>query len=196
MSSEAIPLVTDLDGTLIYSDLSIVSGFKLIRKKPYYLLLLPFIKLIGKHFFKRKAAACTSINIPALPYISATLHLLKEAKSQGRPLVLATASLTEYGESVQAHLGIFDYVFGSDKHINLRSHNKLAKLEETFGKGNFDYIGDSMADIAVWAGCRKGYAVNPSPQVLDIIKDMPHVSIISKEKELTLGKLYRDSLRY
>lgn len=196
MSEVSIPLVSDLDGTLIYSDVSVVSALKMLRKKPYILLLLPFIKLLGKHFFKRKAAACTSINIPALPYIQPTLDLLISARQQGRSTVLATASLTEYGEAVQAHLGIFDYVFGSDKHINLRSHNKLAKLEQEFGKGNFDYIGDSMADIAVWRGCRKGYAVNPSPQVLDIIKDMPHVTLISNDKELTFSKLLRDSFKY
>lgn len=196
MSDMSIPLVTDLDGTLIYSDVSVISTLKMLRKKPYMLLLLPFIKVLGKHYFKHKAADCTTINIPALPYIKPTLDLLRNAHEQGRPTVLATASLTQYADSVHTYLQLFDYVFGSAERLNLRSYNKLAKLEQVFGKSNFDYIGDSMADIAVWRACRKGYAVNPSPQVLDIIKDMPHVTVISQDKELTFCKLLRDSFKY
>jgi hypothetical protein len=36
-------------------------------------------------------------------------------------------------------------------------------LVKRFGRGGFDYAGDSAMDIPVWEAARRAYAVNPTP---------------------------------
>jgi 4-hydroxybenzoate polyprenyltransferase len=51
------------------------------------------------------------------------------------------------------HLGLFDGVLGSDGTINLSGAAKADALCERFGKAQFDYVGDSRADLKVWSTC-------------------------------------------
>jgi 4-hydroxybenzoate polyprenyltransferase len=46
-----------------------------------------------------------------------------------------------------------------DDHINLKGEAKASLLAEKFGEKGFDYIGDSMADVAVWRAARRAICV-------------------------------------
>jgi 4-hydroxybenzoate polyprenyltransferase len=63
-------------------------------------------------------------------------------------------------ERVAAHLGIFAGVLASDGVTNLTSTKKLALLKSRFGE--FDYIGNSRADLPLLAGARHAIVANPS----------------------------------
>ncbi len=189
-----IPFVTDLDGTLINTDVSVLTFIKMLRKKPYTIALIPFWALRGRYYLKMKSLKLIGFSAANLPYIEIVVDMLKKAKSDGRGVYLATASMHEIAEIMQQELGIFDAVFGSTDGENLRSSIKLAKLQTLFGERGFDYIGDSKADIKVWAGARLGFAVNPSPEVMQAIESLPNVQIISKEKPLNFWKIAKDVL--
>jgi 4-hydroxybenzoate polyprenyltransferase len=63
-------------------------------------------------------------------------------------------------------LGLFDEIIASDGHNNIAGKNKATVLVDRFGKHQFDYVGNSSADIPVWESARKGIVVNPSKRVL------------------------------
>ncbi len=49
--------------------------------------------------------------------------------------------------------------------MNLAGEAKRAVLVREFGENGFDYIGDSQADLAVWASARRSWSVNARARV-------------------------------
>jgi apolipoprotein N-acyltransferase len=161
-----IPLVVDLDGTLIKTDLLWESLARLFRRNPFALFAILFWWTRGRAFLKMKLAARVKIDPSTLPYNEPFLNFLREQKSAGRKIVLATASDLQMAKPVADYTGLFDEVLGSDGKTNLRSGNKLKKLVEKFGERGFDYAGNSSADLAVWRGAREAIVVNAGPAVV------------------------------
>ncbi len=158
--ASAVPLCVDLDGTLIYSDLLWESLAVLRRRNFLYLLLVPVWFLRGRANLKRQVAARATIDPARLPYITPFVDFLRAEKKRGRKLVLASASERALVEKVAAHVGLFDEVLASDGRTNLRGRAKCAALVARFGRGGFDYAGNSYVDVPVWAAARKLIVVN------------------------------------
>ena len=55
----SVPLVVDLDGTLVKTDLMVESFFALIKQNPLLVFLCPFWLLKGRAFLKRPAILST-----------------------------------------------------------------------------------------------------------------------------------------
>lgn len=161
-----IPLVVDLDGTLIRSDIMWESISRLVRRNPLAVFQLLFWWLRGRALLKQKIAGRVQVDPAALPRNEKFLAWLREEKSAGRKIILATASDLKMAQPIADHVGLFDEVLASDGKTNLRSENKLRKLTEKFGERGFDYAGNSTADFAVWRGARQAVVVNASPHVL------------------------------
>ncbi|HEX9048819.1 MAG TPA: apolipoprotein N-acyltransferase, partial [Verrucomicrobiae bacterium] len=164
--SNNVPLVVDLDGTLIRTDMVWESLARLLRRNPLALFQILFWWMRGRARLKQNLARRVQIDPATLPYHEPFLVWLREQKNQGRKLVLATASDLKMAEPVAAHIGLFDEVLASDGKTNLRSQNKLRTLTEKFGPRGFDYAGNSSADFAVWRGARQAIVVNASQRVL------------------------------
>ena len=162
-----IPLVVDLDGTLIKTDLLWESLARLLRRNPLWLFPMLFWWTRGRAFLKRQLAARVQIDPAALPYNEPFLKFLREQKSAGRKIILATASDLQMAKPVADYTGLFDEVLGSDGKTNLRSGNKLKALTDKFGARGFDYAGNSSADLAVWRGAREAIVVNASRALVD-----------------------------
>ena len=160
------PLVVDLDGTLIKTDLLWESLAQLLRRNPLMLFAVLFWWTRGRAFLKRQLARRVTIDPAALPYHDPFLAFLREQKAAGRKLILATASDRDMALPVANHVGLFDEVLGSDGKTNLRSANKLKALTEKFGERGFDYAGNSAPDLAVWRGAREAIVVNASAAIL------------------------------
>lgn len=165
--TQPIPLVVDLDGTLIYSDVLYEVLLVLLRTKPLYLLLLPLWVLGGKAHFKDRIAAHCDLDPADLPYNPDLLAWLEDQRRQGRPLVLATATHHKFARAIADYLGIFDQVLASDADTNLSGRRKLARLTEAFGSGGFDYAGNGYIDLEVWPEARRAIVVNPDAGVLE-----------------------------
>jgi apolipoprotein N-acyltransferase len=155
-----VPLVVDLDGTLIKTDLLWESLARLLRRNPFWLLPVLFWWTRGRALLKQKLAARVTIDPATLPYNESFLKFLRDQKRAGRKIILATASDLQMARPVADYIGLFDEVLGSDGKTNLRSGNKLKALVENFGERGFDYAGNSSADLAVWRGAREAIVVN------------------------------------
>ena len=161
-----IPLVVDLDGTLIKTDLLWESLARLLRRNPFWLFAILFWWTRGRAFLKQQLARRVTIDPATLPFNDPFLAWLREQKSAGRKIILATASDLQMAKPVADHAGVFDEVLGSDGKTNLRSGNKLKVLVQKFGERGFDYAGNSAADIAVWRGAREAVVVNASRSIV------------------------------
>ena len=161
-STQNIPLCVDLDGTILKSDLLYESALALVRAAPWQALSMPLWMLGGRGSLKRQIASRVAIQPDTLPYRTELLTYLAEQRAQGRRIVLVTASDQKLAESVAAHLGVFDEVIGSTPECNLKGAQKARFLADRFGAKQFDYIGDSRADLAVWKEARAGAVVTSS----------------------------------
>lgn len=151
------PLVVDLDGTLTPTDTLLESIVLLLKQSPLNVFKLPLWLSKGRTHFKAQIARNIAFRGDLLPFRQELLDYLREQKSAGRTLILATAAHRSIAESVAKHLGIFDAVVATDSE-NLKGRAKLRALEERFGS-RFVYVGDSTADFDIWKRCEGAVVV-------------------------------------
>ena len=180
------PLIVDLDGTLVNTDLLHESTLKLFRERPLKALLLPLQLRSGKSQLKQYLAESTPLMPETLPYNEPFLHWLRSERDQGRSLILCTASNIIFAEKIAEFLGIFDEVIASDNHRNLKGKNKALALCERFGEGNFDYAGDSFADLPVWRCAEASILVNASNNLQRVATDDCNIIKVFEQPRLNL----------
>lgn len=156
------PLVIDLDGTLIRTDLLLESAFALLRESPFAIAKFPGWLLRGKAAIKQELACATQIDVTRLPYNEAVVAWIGEERRRGRQIVLATASHRSLADKVAAHLMLFDQTFATDAGRNLSARAKRDALVQSFGERGFDYAGNAAHDLPVWRAARKAWVVDAS----------------------------------
>ena len=149
----SIPLVVDLDGTLIAGDMFYKSLFAALLRNPF--IVLPGIGWFwrGRAVLKRELALRCRINFDRLKLHQDVLALLLREKAAGRSVVLATAADALLAEPIAARLRVFDRVIASDGSRNLKGPAKAQALTQLF-PGGFIYAGDSKDDLPVWQRAR------------------------------------------
>jgi len=153
------PLVVDLDGTLIKTDLLLESICRLMRQKPLALFALPLWLLKGRANLKREIAQRVELDPALLPYRTELLDYLRAEHGKGRSIILATASDELFAKGIADHLKLFDLVLASDGVTNLSGEGKRKRLVGQFGEKRFDYIGNEFRDLAVWSFARKAIGI-------------------------------------
>src|SRR5208282_3438587 len=113
-----VPLCVDLDGTLIKTDLLWESLAQLLRRNPFQFFPVLVWWTRGRAFLKQQLARRVSIDPALLPYNEPFLAFLREQKSAGRQLVLATASDRDLVLPVASHVGLFKEVLASNGRTN------------------------------------------------------------------------------
>jgi 4-hydroxybenzoate polyprenyltransferase/phosphoserine phosphatase len=180
------PLVVDLDGTLIHTDMLHESALTLLRDSPLNTLRIPLWLTQGKAKLKDHLAQRTEIEPSSLPYNLKLIEWLKEQKTKGRQLILCTASHHSIAQAIAEHLGIFDEVMASDKTTNLSGTHKANALVKRFGQSGFDYVGNSKSDLPVWKQARQGIVVNASSSLLEKAKQCCDIEAIFPKNSLKL----------
>lgn len=162
MRVEKKPLVVDLDGTLLKSDMLLETLLAFLRKWParFYLPLFWLLRG-GKAHLKANLAQDTFVDVGKLPFNQAVIDWLREEKSQGRCIILATATHRIYAEKISGHFGLFDRVLATEHKVNLSAQRKRDALVEVFGKEGFDYAGNSSDDVTVWEAADAAIVVDP-----------------------------------
>jgi 4-hydroxybenzoate polyprenyltransferase/phosphoglycolate phosphatase-like HAD superfamily hydrolase len=183
-TSHKIPLVVDLDGTLVRTDTLWESFFAAWARSLWLPILALALLFRGRAALKQTLTARaldSRLTVETLPYNEAVLTRLRDARAAGRTTVLATAADEKVANAVAAHLGLFDRVYASDGQTNLKSQNKAQKLISEFGAKGFDYIGDSRADVAVWSASREAFTVSAHQPagVLRIESEATHTRALS-----------------
>lgn len=177
--SKLKPLVVDLDGTLVRSDLLVESAFAHVGHNPLRVVGLLSAIRRGKAALKAEIAAKTDIDVALLPYDEDVVSLIRQRHAAGNQVYLASASNERYVQAVADHLGLFDGWFASNDNENLSSGSKARRLVEAFGEGGFDYVGNGRADLAVWTVACRRIAVRASRTVRSKLVDMdPDASVL------------------
>lgn len=156
-----LPLVVDLDGTLVRTDTLHEGMLTLLRQRPRQVFLLPLWLAQGRAGFKHAVADRVRLDAAHLPYNDALLARLREEQGR-RELVLCSAADERFVKAIAAHLGLFDDALGSREGSNLKGPTKAATLRDRYGTGGFDYVGNDTADLPVFAVARSAWAVAPT----------------------------------
>lgn len=184
-------IAVDLDGTLIHTDTLHESIVGLVHKKPLYLFLMMTWLAKGRAMLKAKIASHFDLDVKMLPYNQPLIDWLKEKRSDGKKIILCSAANKNIANAVADHLQLFDEVIASDATTNLKSANKRIVLEKKFGKKGYDYVGNSNADIKVWAGASHAIVVNASRTVYKKATQVTTVSKTFSSKALTITDWFR-----
>jgi 4-hydroxybenzoate polyprenyltransferase len=149
-SSIATPLVLDLDGTLIATDILYESLLLFVRANPLNLFRALAWVFKGRAHLKHKLAQAVDLDVGRLPLREDVVSYAQAQVAGGREAYIATASDVDVAARLRGRLPFISGVIGSDGVVNLKSKAKAAALTARF-PGGFTYVGDAPADLAVWA---------------------------------------------
>ena len=172
MTAIAPSLFVDLDGTLIAGDTLKLSVAALLRHRPHFIVPLGLAVLRGRSRFKHAVAARIQLDPAQLPWRTAVVEFLRAERSRGQRLVLATAAHISIAESVAAYLGLFVDVLATRPTDNLKGTRKAAAINEYTGGAEFDYLGDSWADLPVFAAARRSILVSADHRLIARVRQV------------------------
>lgn len=158
----ARPLCVDLDGTLVATDTTVESILEVLKASPWRLLAIIAALFGGRPALKRYLAKNVTLDAAVLPYRPQVLDEMRRARTEGRRVLLVTASDQSTADAVAAHLDLVDEAVGTQSDVNLKASHKAAYLVERFGSGGFQYVGDSSADLPIWKAAGEAVMVAPS----------------------------------
>ncbi len=194
-SGDKRPLVVDLDGTLLKTDVLIEAASRFVTHNPLRAHRLAGWLLSGRSVFKERLVEHSKTDPALLPYNEPLLAWLRDQKKQGRLLVLATASPRSVAQAVADHLGFFDDVLASEGGANLKSKRKRDELVSRYGDHGFDYVGNSTADLPVWASAQHAFIVSSSRRLVARARSRNgSVTIVDSDKKSSFRSLLK-SLR-
>ena len=160
-----IPLVIDLDGTLVFTDTLYESALQFLKKNPLGLFTLLFKLLQGKAALKAFLAQHAPISAEHLPYNQALIEYIQQQKALGQRVILCTASNMRIAQDIASYLNVFDEVIASDANTNVIGATKAHILNQKLGKENYIYAGNSKDDIPVWQNAKHAILVNTPKDV-------------------------------
>jgi phosphoserine phosphatase len=160
----SIPLVVDLDGTLIAGDFLLMSFGAAFRRNPLIVCACLLWLRRGRAALKHELARRGRVDWNRVRLHQDVLELVLREKSAGRAVVLATAADALHADAIAARLGVIDRVIASDGRRNLKGPEKAQALAQEFPDG-FVYAGDSKSDLVVWQRARAIVLVNASEAV-------------------------------
>lgn len=172
MDHSQAPLVVDLDGTLLRTDLLAETANGVLVAQPWRIFQMLAWLLDGRATLKARLAQASVLDPATLPFNEELLAWLREEKGHGRRVVLATASHQVVADQVAAHLGLFDEVLATQGPLNLKAHAKRDALVARFGDGGFDYVGNDWADVPVWKSAVQAHVVGELAGLLAQVRGM------------------------
>ncbi|MFN3312629.1 MAG: UbiA family prenyltransferase [Hyphomonas sp.] len=160
-----VPLVLDLDGTLIRTDTLQEQAVALVRGNPFAVFKLIGWVFAGRVALKERLAAAVTLDTELLPVNEDLISFAEQEAAKGRKVVLATAAHAETAKPFLARFPFISEVLATEGGVNLKGRAKAEALKRQFPQG-FDYAGDSSADLAVWKHARNGITVGSSPSTV------------------------------
>jgi 4-hydroxybenzoate polyprenyltransferase len=159
-----VPLVVDLDGTLICTDSLHELFASALFSRPAEAVGALWSLLGGRNKFKSTVSTLTAIDASTLPYREDVLAFLRSEHASGRRIYLITAAHQTIATAVADYLRLFIEAKGSDENVNLKGPTKLEWIEAELGPV-FDYVGDSSADLPIWAKSRICFVASSSKRL-------------------------------
>ncbi|MGO9895631.1 MAG: UbiA family prenyltransferase [Bryobacteraceae bacterium] len=149
----SIPLVVDLDGTLLLTD-TLHESFIAALFRSFGISLASVLKGVqNRAAAKRYLDDQHKLDIAVLPARANLVELIRAERDRGREIHLVTAADQSIADRVRAEFDLFTSATGSDGVHNLKGEAKLAYLQQCFPRG-FIYAGDSVADGPIFRASR------------------------------------------
>lgn len=186
-------IVVDLDGTLLRTDLLYESLVALAIRRP--LQLVPVLAALGsgKAAFKRALAERVVPDIATMPLNEELIAWLRQQRDAGANLLLYSASDENLVQPVAERVGFFGSARGSDGRVNLAGVTKHEAIVELHGE-RFTYIGDSRADLPIWARCKSAGLVGDVEKLRSRLE--PGTEVVAEFPVAAAGlRTWRKSLR-
>jgi phosphoserine phosphatase len=180
-----IPLVVDLDATLVKANLVIESFMILLKDRPECLFAVPVWLLLRREFLREEIGRRISLDARFIPYRAELLEYLRGQLAKGRSVVLTTDVDEQLARKVASHLRIFASVMPTDGRC-VSSELKRERLVNAFGEKGFDYVANGSGDLAVWCAARKAVLINPSVQLLRMVSRVTEVQDVFEDRRAPL----------
>ena len=148
--SDPKPLVLDVDGTFLRTDMLFECFWAGLGKDPLAVLRVCATHLTNRAVLKRELAEIAQLRTDLLPVNQHVADYAQAAQTDGREVILASASDTPLVYAVADHHGLSQRVFGSTPVRNLKGQAKADALVDAFGEAGFDYAGNEPVDRAIW----------------------------------------------
>lgn len=179
-------LVVDMDGTLFRNDTMHEALAALIAERPVESISLA-TRLTRRKAAWKAALADRMLADPAeLRLRPEVMAEIDAARATGPKVALVSASDQRQVDKVANALGVFDEAFGSgqlaESGKNLSGRIKADFLSVRFGRGGFDYIGDSMTDAPVWAAARQAIVAGPDKAARAVAMSKPDGRTLQEER--------------
>ena len=182
-----VPLVVDLDGTLIKIDTLHEALVQFFSRKPVQALRALLMLTHGRAAFKAAIADHVLPDVGTLPVNEAVFEAIKQARKEGRKVYLATAADQRFAEAIADSIGEFDGVFASADGINLKGKAKADRLVVAFGVHGFDYIGNDATDIPAWRVARTALVSGAPSRLMQRLSSELPAAITLGTRKLAIG---------
>jgi 4-hydroxybenzoate polyprenyltransferase len=158
MTNQNVPLILDIDGTLLKSDLLWESMAALATNHPLKSLLIPIFIARGRPVLKDFLARESGLEVGEVPLSPSAMEMIGRAEAEGRMVILASGSPQSMVDAMAKRVGASEG-WGTDRKVNLTGSSKLKRILDEHE--SFDYVGNSWVDIPMWKEARKAIAINP-----------------------------------
>jgi 4-hydroxybenzoate polyprenyltransferase/phosphoserine phosphatase len=185
-----MPLVVDVDGTLIKSNLLVESALKLVKQSPMSILwMLRWLLFGGKAHLKSCIAERVELDIGHMPFCDEIVTLCRQARQQGRRVLLATGAATKYAQQIALLLRA-DSVMATTEKRNLTGERKLQAILGECEQGEFVYAGNETIDLEIWR-CAGGAVVCGNTRLAAAAAKVTPVQAHIRPRRVGLGVLAR-----
>ncbi len=148
--AEAKPLVLDVDGTFLRTDMLFECFWAGLGKDPLAVLGATARFFTRPAKLKRRLAEIAKIRTELLPVNEELKALALNSIKEGRDVYLASASDQALVDRLALDHGIKHPSLASNGERNLKGRAKAAALIEAHGENGFDYAGDAHVDLSIW----------------------------------------------
>ncbi|MGH1487475.1 MAG: UbiA family prenyltransferase [Cellvibrionaceae bacterium] len=186
------PLIVDLDGSLIKTDLLYETFIKAFYAKPWIIFFVPLWVLSGKVRLKKELANIVDLKTQNLPWNQELVEYLSLQHAKGREIVLCTGSWHGLAKKVASHFDFFSDVYGTDDSVNLTGSEKAKFLLEKYGENEFAYVGNESKDLKVWRYADSAILVADSGSLKNTVeKTCTLEKHISSERKLSIKTILK-----
>jgi len=189
-NNKSTPLVLDVDGTFLKTDLLLESFWQAMGKDPIGCLRACAQNLTNRARLKKELAGLVDLRMDLLPVNESVAALVSRSRSRGRRVVFASGSDQGLVAALAQTHGIETPVFASDGVTNLTGKKKAAALVAAFGEKRFDYAGDGPIDVPVWQAAENAIVIGDYPA---IVTELAHSG--TNVEEFRVRKSAKDLVR-
>ncbi|MDE0588713.1 UbiA family prenyltransferase [Halocynthiibacter sp. C4] len=183
------PLVLDVDGTFLKTDMLFECFWAGLGKAPFQTLQACLQNFGDRARLKQELAQIAGLRTELLPVNAEVNDLAKVAASHGCDIILASASDEQLVRKLAEEHEFSAEVIASDGVTNMKGAAKADALVTRYGEKGFHYAGNEAADIPIWEKA-DGAIVVGQPKIAETLQQAGH-NVTEVENSVSLKDIYR-----